>query len=173
MATKPVVNIDDLHLVEFGHGTSFGCKLGRAGPIIGARKLGCMLTIVESGKRAFPFHAHHVTEEMFVVLEGEGEYRFGDGRYPIRQGDILAAPSGGPETAHQIINTGSATLRYLSISTMADPEVVEYPDSGKFAVMSQLDETGMPHNARLALIGRREDNALDYWDGENGAKDTK
>ena len=169
MAAKPVLNIDEVETMELGHGEAFASKLGRIGPAIGAQKLGCMLTKVEPGKRAFPFHAHHVIEEMFVILDGSGEYRLGDERYPVRQGDVLAAPAGGPETAHQIINTGTQTLTYLSVSTMADTEIVEYPDSNKFAVMSQFDESGMPQNARFAIIGRREENTLDYWDGEDAS----
>ena len=167
MTTKPVINMDELELMEFGHGEAFAAKLGRIGPVIGAEKLGCMLTVVEPGKRAFPFHAHHVIEEMFVILEGSGEYRVGDARHAVRKGDILAAPTGGPETAHQIINTGTETLKYLALSTMGDPDVVEYPDSDKFLVYSRLDETGRPHNAGFMKIGRRGDDSLDYWNGED------
>ena len=39
---------------------------------IGAQKLGCQLHVVPAGKKAFPRHAHHVNEEMFFVLSGEG-----------------------------------------------------------------------------------------------------
>ena len=44
---------------------------------------------------------------MFFILDGEGELRFGDKRYPLRRHDIIACPPGGPEVAHQIINTGA------------------------------------------------------------------
>jgi hypothetical protein len=44
------------------------------------------------------------------VLEGEGEIRIGDAKHPIRKGDFIACPPGGPETAHQIINTGVPRL---------------------------------------------------------------
>ena len=162
---KPVINIDDIPTMELGHGDTFSARLGRIGPAIGAEKLGCMLTIVAPGKRAFPFHAHHATEEMFVILAGTGDYRFGTQTHAIRAGDVLCAPCGGAEVAHQIINTGDAPLKYLSLSTKADPEVVEYPDSDKFLVFSQLDETGIPQNAKICFIGRL-DAQLDYWDGE-------
>jgi len=42
---------------------------------------------------------------MFFVVEGQGELRLGDARHPIRAGDIVACPPGGPETAHHILNT--------------------------------------------------------------------
>ena len=50
----------------------FVAKLGRIGAMIGASKLGCQLHVVPPGKKAYPRHAHHVNEEMFFVLSGEG-----------------------------------------------------------------------------------------------------
>ncbi len=91
---------------------------------------------------------------MFVILVGTGEYRFGDERYPIKSGDVLAAPAGGPEKAHQIINTGEGDLQYLAFSNKAETDVVEYPDSGKFAVSSRHDwNTG---SGGVRFIGRPE-----------------
>jgi len=162
---KPILNIDDAELMDFASPNGkFASKLGRMGPALGAEKLGAMLTIVEPGKRAFPFHVHHAIEEMFFVIEGEGEYRFGEETYPIRKGDLLAAPTGGPERAHQIVNTGNAPLKYLAVSTMENMDVVEYPDSGKF--LSFSSEDGNPQTARVRFIGR-QDMSLGYFDGED------
>ena len=58
---------------------------------------------------------------MFFILEGEGELRFGAARYPLRPGDVLACPTGGAEVAHQIINTGTATMRYLAVPCLIRP----------------------------------------------------
>ena len=166
MVDKPVINIDDVSLNEFGNGKSFAAKLGRIGPAIGSKGIGCMVMIVPPGKKAFPFHNHHVINELFVVLDGTGEFRFGEESYPVKAGDICAAPAGGPETAHQIVNTGDADLKYLGISDIPrdDAEVVEYPDSGKFMVISQT-EGGGPMSAKFRVLGR-ERAALDYFDGE-------
>ena len=41
---------------------------------------------------------------------------------------MICCPSGGPETAHQIVNDSDADLAYLSISTMMPAEICEYPD---------------------------------------------
>lgn len=49
---------------------------------------------------------------------------------------------------------------------MNEPDIVEYPDSGKFAVTSMID-AGNPRTARLRFIGRKE-TSVDYWDGETG-----
>jgi uncharacterized cupin superfamily protein len=167
MTAKPVVNVADIPLMDRGHGERFGLRWGRAGPLIGMKLLGCALHVVPPGKSAFPFHVHHANEELFYILSGTGEYRFGDKTYPVKPGDLLGAPPGGPgpELAHQIINTGTEELRYLGISTMLSPEAVDYPDSGKFAVFSRLDPGGDPRKAGLRYIGRR-DTTLDYWDGE-------
>ena len=95
-------------------------------------QLACALHVVPPGKRAYPFHAHHENEEMFFILSGRGEYRCGEDTFPIKPGDVIAAPAG--KTAHQIVNSGAEELRYLGISTIGSIDLVEYPDSNKFAV---------------------------------------
>lgn len=163
--TKPVLNIDDIDLMDFvSPNGKFEAKLGRMGPALGAEKLGAMLTIVKPGKRAFPFHAHHAIEEMFYIIEGSGEYRFGDKTHPVKKGDLLSAPTGGADRAHQIINTGAELLKYLAFSTMDKVDAVEYPDSDKFLVFASED--GSPQTARMRHIGRKDQTA-DYFDGED------
>jgi uncharacterized cupin superfamily protein len=163
MATKPVINLADVPLRDAGNGGDFAAKVSSFGGLIGSTGIGCMLHVVEPGMKAFPYHAHHQIHELFVILEGEGEYRFGEARYPVKKGDVLAAPTGGPEHAHQILNTGSVTLKYLGISTVSETEVVEYPDSGKFGVTSRYDwssgKGGVRHIARPGT-------SLGYFDGE-------
>jgi uncharacterized cupin superfamily protein len=161
-ATKPVTNIADVTYRDFGNGEKFAARTARIGPLIGSAGIGCTVTVVPPGKRAFPFHVHHANHELFVILEGTGEYRFGEQNYPIKAGDVCAAPAGGPESAHQIHNTGDGDL--MSLSTMLGPEVVEYPDSGKFAVWSRYDWTN-PAAGGIRYVGRAE-GSLDYWDGE-------
>src|SRR6266704_2971798 len=99
---------------------------------------------------------------MFVVLDGEGEVRIGGETFPIKKGDVIAHPPGGPETAHQIVNTSNAELKYLAISTLESPEICDYPDSKKFAVITfELGPDGKPKFWRFAA---REDAGLDYYD---------
>jgi len=165
--TQPIKNIHDtkgLPLSPEGGSDRFGATVAPMGREIGLTGLGCMYTQVEPGKRAFPYHNHLGADEMFVILEGTGTYRFGEREYPIKPGDVCGAPKGGPEVAHQIINTGTVTLKYLGISTMVDPEVVQYPDSGKFAAIATRGQEFM--SAHLKVIGR-EGESLDYWDGED------
>ncbi len=163
---KPILNIIEAPLRDGGNGKGFAAKLSRIGPLIGAQKLGCMLHVVAAGQKAFPRHAHHVNEEMFFVVSGEGAYRLGEEAYPIKAGDIISAPPGDASTAHQIVNTGGGELRYLAFSTRLDPEVVEYPDSNKFAVASMVPPGVGLKATKLHFIGRRE-STLDYFDGED------
>ena len=163
---KPVINMADAPLRDMkGADGAFEAKFASVAPAIGSVGLGCMVTVVPPGKKAFPFHVHHNAHELFVILEGTGVYRFGSETYPIKAGDILAAPAGkGAEMAHQIVNTGAADLRYLGISDKPVSDVCEYPDSGKFAVTSRFDWSN-PAAGGVRYVGRPE-SAVDYFDGE-------
>ncbi len=160
--TKPIVNLADVALSDHGHGEKYQARIGRIGPLVGAEQLGYNVTAIAPGKRAFPFHNHIVNEEMFLVLEGEGEVRIGDARYPIRKGDVVCCRAGGHETAHQIVNTSTVELRVFAVSTQMLPEVAEYPDSGKFGVLNRK-QSGT--SAVTRFVGRAE-ASLDYWEGE-------
>jgi uncharacterized cupin superfamily protein len=162
---RPIMNIAELEFSENSHGDRFQSKIGSIGQRIGAQKLGYNLTCVPPGKRAFPFHTHRLNEEMFFVLEGEGEVRIGPERYAIRKGDVIACPPGPAQNAHQIINTGTEELRYLSVSTKQSPEVVEYPDSGKFGVIAEFPAAPGEKPERFRFVGRAS-LQLDYFDGE-------
>lgn len=69
---NPIKNVSDLPLSNHGYGEGFAAKIGQFAPHIGLEKLGCRLVIVPAGKKAWPFHNHHLNEEMFVILEGTG-----------------------------------------------------------------------------------------------------
>ena len=169
--TKPVVNIADLSMRAVGKGSRFGGSAGRIGGLIGMEQLGAQYLVVPPGKAAYPRHSHRNNEEMFVILEGAGEYQLGDAIWPVQAGDVIAAPAGGTETAHQLRNTSSADLRYLAISSRQDPDIMDYPDSGKFAVSAGVPRGGSLQAASFFYIGRK-DTAVDYWDGEDIGEDS-
>jgi uncharacterized cupin superfamily protein len=135
---------------------SEGVRLARG---TAAAKLGASFDILAPGKRGCPYHLHHAQEEMFVILQGTGTLRVAGEMLPLRAGDVIFIPPG-PEYPHQIINTSDAPLHYLSISTMEQPEICEYPDSGKYLAEASLDS-----GRRFGTIGR-SGAPLDYWDGE-------
>jgi uncharacterized cupin superfamily protein len=172
--SRPIINIADLEFRNFGHGVDhpgasnapekFQAQIGDIGRRIGAQKLGYNLTVVPAGKRAFPFHNHRANEEMFFVLDGKGEVRIGSETHPIRTGDAICCPPGGPETAHQIVNTSNGPLKYLAVSTRLSPEIAEYPESGKFGVYAEYPSPdGKPKGLRFVS---RATAGLNYWDGE-------
>jgi uncharacterized cupin superfamily protein len=155
----PIINLNELELNDFGHGEKFSARLGRIGAPLGMQKMGCGLVVLEPGKRAWPYHGHHVAEEAFIVLEGEGTLRYADAEYPITTGDVIFTPPG-PDRAHQIINTSEATLKYLALSSNDSPEICYYPDSNKINAF-HATKTGFT-NARSWA-----DQHIDYWDGED------
>lgn len=162
---KPLLNLDDITQFEDVEDNGiYTSKRALFSASIGARQLGYNLTVLPPGKAQCPFHVHHAEEEMFLILDGEGELRFGAERYPIRRHDIVACPVGGPEVAHQIINTGTAPLRYLALSTVAKVEICEYPDSGKIGIFSSRGDMG-----RLRKMFRAESD-VDYYDREETAE---
>jgi uncharacterized cupin superfamily protein len=163
---RSVVNIADLDMKATSKGTRFAARAGRIGGVIGMKDLGAQYIVVPPGKSGFPFHSHRNNEEMFIILEGEGTYRLGAESYPVRAGDVISAVAGDASTAHQLINTGSVDMRYFAISTRNDPDICEYPDSGKFMVASGIPDGGGMMSAEFVLRGR-EKPLLDYWDGED------
>jgi uncharacterized cupin superfamily protein len=169
MTIRPVLKLDEQALEERppeyrpegAAAERFHVRRAMLGKTLGLKTLGCSLTEVEPGKTAYPFHSHRVNDEMFYILAGRGELRLGEQRLPVSAGDIVGCPAGGPGTAHQLINTGREPLRYLAISSELDPEICEYPDSGKFGVWIEGTD-GAPGFMHL---GRTKDS-VDYWDGE-------
>ena len=165
--TDRILNIDDIEYQAWGHGDRFEAKLGTISSRIGAQKLGYNVTVLAPGKRAFPFHSHRVNEEMFFILEGEGEVRIGPETYPVTRGDVIACPPGGPDTAHQLINTSdSDEMKYLAVGTSESPEIAEYPDSGKVGVLAEFSADGDGKPTVMRYIIRDQAGMAEYWEGE-------
>jgi uncharacterized cupin superfamily protein len=162
MSERPVIHVDEVPLSDRGNGKQFAAKWGRAGPLLGLNGLGCAVHVVPPGKKAFPFHRHHVMDELFFIVSGGGEYRYGEETFPVRAGDLVGAPAGAK--AHQLINTGAEDLCYLGISTMGGVDLVDYPDSQKIAVAAGI-KNGDFKTATYAGVGRLQ--RADYFDGED------
>jgi len=71
------------------------------------------IVIIEPGS-APPLHQHHDTEQVFYVLEGEGQLEIGTAqeRFAVNPGDVVRIPVATP---HRIHCTGSEPLRYLAV----------------------------------------------------------
>lgn len=152
---RNVINIDELALEDFKRGTQYESRCLRVGRLLGAKDLGYSYDVVPPGKKACPFHSHRAEEEMFFIVQGRGMLRYGSESRPIRAGDFICCPTGGPDTAHQIVNDSDGDLAYISVSTMMPAEVCEYPDSRKVGSYGG----DFRHMTRT-------DAAVDYWEGE-------
>jgi uncharacterized cupin superfamily protein len=95
---------------------------------------------------------------MFFIVKGTGLLRYGGETRKVRAGDFICCPTGGPETAHQIVNDSDAELAYISVSTMMPAEICEYPDSKKIGAFGAGAE-------RLRHMTHPE-HAVDYWKDE-------
>jgi uncharacterized cupin superfamily protein len=133
-------------------------RFGQRRKALGGEKLTCGLWELAPGKRSFPLHAHHVTEEGMFVVSGRGKVRTPDGETPIGPGDYVSFPAGGP--AHQLLNDGSEPLVYVGMAATIGVDIVEYPDSGKLA----CSIGGFPAGKRYMF--RAKDVVTDYFEGE-------
>lgn len=128
------VNINDLDWQESTQ-ENFTYSRKQLGASAGSQLIGTSLYKLLPGQKAFPFHFHHANEEAIFILDGQGTLRINKERISIQKDDYIALPRG-PEYSHQVINTSNAPLIYLCISTMIEPDVMQYPDSNKVGVMT-------------------------------------
>jgi uncharacterized cupin superfamily protein len=112
------------------------------GPNLGA-------TVYELGPGNWvPFHFHHGSEELLVVLRGRPTLRTRAGETILEEGAVVHFPNG-PEGSHALTNATDETVRYVVASTRVSPEVVEYPDLGQITAQAATEsQTG----ERLWLI---------------------
>ena len=139
--------------------TEFSRK--EVGAAAGGDQLGCSLYEIPAGKRSWPYHYHTANEEALFVLSGAGTVRCDGEEARISEGDYLNFPAD-EAGAHRVINDSEGPLRYLMVSTMTEPDVTIYPDSGQFGVY-----VGSPPGGREErdLEGYDEQDATTgYWD---------
>jgi uncharacterized cupin superfamily protein len=84
---------------------------------------------VPPGSALFPMHWHALQWEFYVFLEGRGEFRLGDARFPIEPGDCVMAA---PEAAHAFTNTGDTELLYFVIADDPPTDFWCYTETGKY-----------------------------------------
>ena len=124
---------------------------------LGGERISAGLWELPPGKRSFPLHAHHVTEEALFVVSGHAHVRTPDGLTAIAPGDYVSFPAGGP--AHQLVNDGTEPLVYLALSASQGFDAVDYPETGKLAVAMGAWPSGRRHVFRV-------DTQVDYFHGE-------
>jgi uncharacterized cupin superfamily protein len=57
-----------------------------------------------------------------------------DGDHVLAEGDVVPFPRG-PEGGHQLRNDSQAVARVLVVSAHANPDVAEYPETGKVSTI--------------------------------------
>jgi uncharacterized cupin superfamily protein len=95
-----------------------------------------------------PFHFHHGSEELLVVLRGQPTLRTEAGERQLGEGDAVHFPTG-PEGAHGVSNQTGELVRFLIASTLASPEVAESPDLNQITAQAH---TASQTGERLWLI---------------------
>jgi uncharacterized cupin superfamily protein len=103
----------------------------------------------------------HANEELAIVLSGTPTLRTPEGERQLVEDEVVVSPAG-RQGAHQIFNQTEEPVRYLMVSTMNAPDVVEYPDEGKLDVISRSPGS-LGDEDELAAWFRLEDQ-VSYWD---------
>jgi uncharacterized cupin superfamily protein len=163
LSPRPVniVNVDDVEAVERDTAT-IGRRIRDLGRAAGSVRTGLRYSEVLPGKLNAPPHCHSAEEEIFVVLDGDGDLLLWkkdtvaapwDVReQPIRPGSVVARPAG-TSVAHAF-RGGDRGLTLLMYGTRVPDDVCFYPRSGKIYFVG------------LGLVARLGE-PVDYWDGED------
>jgi hypothetical protein len=133
--TKPIINVADAPVYTGQSGEHFEFRMAMLARSAGGRSI------------------------------GTGVLRVGAETYSVKPQDCIVNLPGGPQTAHQLVNTGNQDLVYLAISTTLFPEVAGYPESGKTGVRLGMGEAP---DVRFLLRDGDKDT-VGYWDGEDGS----
>jgi len=152
----------NLFSVELGPGSTrdgYTSRRLELGPSLGAVGWGGTIYELGPGERICPYHWHVDEEEWLVVLAGTPTLRDPDGEQVLRAWDV-AVFQRGPGGAHEVRNDTTETASVLMLSTLSNPEICVYPESGKIGAW-WIDADGKPHGLR-----NRPEANLDYYDGE-------
>lgn len=84
----------------------------------GARRLHIHRTHIPDTAGHQPYQHEHVSEEVFYIIEGRAEYRFGGRVFVAGPGETVFIPSG---VRHAEITYLTPTVTYLTIRTV-EPE---------------------------------------------------
>jgi uncharacterized cupin superfamily protein len=126
-------NIWHPELFDFGSGTR-GARLDR---IVG-ESLGAAVWDLDPGASSGPYHFHHGTQELLIVLRGRPALRTPDGEHELEEGAVVPFARGAAG-AHQVLNRSDAVVRYLMVGNHTTPEIIEYADSGRIAAMAKTE----------------------------------
>ena len=150
-----IVHVPDLEAVE-RDGATVGRRVRYAGREAGSDRTGLRHAEVFPDKLNAPPHCHSAEEEIFVVLDGDGQLLLwevdGVEEHDVRAGSVVVRTAG-TGVAHAF-RGGASGMTLLMYGTRDPREVCYYPRSGKVFFIG------------LGLVTRVGEQ-LDYWDGED------
>ncbi len=148
------IHVDETDWTPYSTQDGYRWESKEIDSLIGARRLGYRLIRLPPGQATFPYHFHHVTEELFQIMEGECTVITGRGRHSVRAGDFLSFPAGAG-SVHKFVNESDKPCVMLALGNEDVHDVSEYPDTEKIGVKA------LPQRLNF-----RKRDAVDYWAGE-------
>ncbi|HKY32276.1 MAG TPA: cupin domain-containing protein [Candidatus Polarisedimenticolia bacterium] len=159
-----IVNVEQVPWEEESHGDRYRMRRRHMGLAAGSRRLGLSLYELPPGGCSWPYHYHLANEEAILVLRGKGTLRLAGRTLEVRAGDYIVLPAG-EAGAHQLINEADASFEFLCFSTMQEPDVSVYPDSGKIGVFAG-SAPGGDREERTLTAFLPLSAGVGYWEGE-------
>jgi uncharacterized cupin superfamily protein len=122
-----------------------GVKMWSAAQNAGAELLGATYYELDADAKWADLHAHHANEELLVVLEGTPTVYTQEGGTELSPGDVVSFLRG-LRGLHRLENHSAEPARFLMVSTMVMPDLVEYPERGRAFVMTEPPYTDAPYD---------------------------
>jgi uncharacterized cupin superfamily protein len=110
------------------------------------------LARIPPGARYCPYHAEGAQWELYLVVSGRGKVRDSDGESEVVAGDSFLFK---PGEAHQLSCASDEDFIYYVVADNPIGDSCYYPDSGKWAVRKEGDESVIIKGAETQ-----------YFDGE-------
>ena len=159
------ISENELEWDTLSHGDKIEHKRKNFTKDLTTNKMVASLYEIPPGKASWPFHYHMANEEMFYIIDGEGELRTHDKIIIVKQGDFLRFPIG-EKGAHQLKNTSTdKPLKYIDFGTTHQPDMVFMPDSNKIGMFGGA----APCQNNKNMVARKYfdlDTEIDYLKGE-------
>jgi uncharacterized cupin superfamily protein len=126
-------NIWEAELEDFGDGVR-GARLDR----IPRKALGAAVWELDPGASSGPYHFHHGTLELLIVLRGRPTLRTPAGERELDEGAVVPFAQGA-QGAHQVSTRSDGVVRFLMIGSHTSPDIVEYVDSKRIAAAARTE----------------------------------
>lgn len=165
----PIVNAfnvpDDSAILNKIAGTHDGVFHSLLSPLLGSGRTNIRTYSLAQGRTFARFHSHTSREELYLVLGGKGSIRIADHTIEIKEGDLVAKPTG-PDIPTQLLADRGTELKILDIEVWPDPEknskdVVHYPDHRELDLFGEGWDIMIPSDSIMGV----EDSMHNYDTG--------